>query len=116
MKITHAITCSALIFSTFAANASVVIQLENRTDSSNQAVTFCDQISQTILLGGKLKVMSNGCSFSVTKKVSEEAGYTLGELQKLILDYSKNDNYEVRIVPLVKDEVISIGVNTIAKK
>ena len=114
MKTVYAFICLAFTFSSLA-NAKVIIHKQDITDNNHTSVTMCDQISQTMLLLGKLKVTSNGCSFTITKKIAEESGYTLGELQKLILDYTKNDSYEVTIQPLVKGDVISIGVNTVAK-
>ena len=56
---------------------------------NEKSQTVCNQVLLSRIENAKLKVTSPGCSFEVSKSVAEQAGYSLAELQRLIVDSSK---------------------------
>ena len=111
---------SVLFFITFSqvAIASVVVHVHG-DDSPTE--TTCNNI-RTLVMDQQLTLSNIQCSpkayrgFILSREVIQEAGYTIGELQKLILDYESNNSTEVNIWILnKKGELANVSVETFKK-
>jgi len=99
------------------ANASFRLESTN----INQLETCgSDVLLTTRLHMGKISVSGFQCQqVTISKDVAEAAGYSLGELQKLILDYSTNEKYQVTLKVVTDSyfgDVKSVDVNTVSLK
>jgi len=87
-----------LIFLTaFLFSSSVMAQTTIVLNENGESTT-CTEILLTRIQSGYLKVTSTGCSFDVSKAVAESGGYSLAELQRLLIDSNKSGSSATIVV------------------